>query len=628
MKKEPFLFVLKAYLSYVLAFLAAKPVFMLLNAPKGISLGDYLGVLWHGLPMDLSTAGYFTLVPLLTTLFDTWVPLRKKGLQIFFGIYFGLTALLVSIGLCVDTVLYGFWGFKLDATVLNYIDSPKDAIASVSFWFIFLGFAAILVVAALLYLLLTKMASIKSDHAFRGKPNAHKWAPFLQTFVFLLLGGALFLIIRGGVGRSTMNIGKAFYSNNQFLNHSAVNPIFSFFYSSLKVQNFANEYLFFNGKQLAEESQILFPKEADVASAIPSPDAALLSSATPNIVLVLLEGFSAKFIGYLGAEKEIAPNLSRLMQEGICFSQCYANSFRTDRGTVAILSGYPAFPNLSVMKLPQKSRALPSLASVLKRAGYHTSFLYGGDINFTNMKSYLLSTGYDNVEGDTYFPVAAAHSNAWGANDHIVLDTFAQQILRATPPFFATCLTLSSHEPWEVPFGKIIGDKKANAFAYTDSCIGVFVKTLKGAPRWDSTLVVFVADHGVTYPESITEADPSKHHIPLFMIGGVCAQPLVVDKYCTQNDLAATLLSLLGLPHSDFHFSHNVLSPAYTYPYAVHTYSNGIAYIDSTGATVLDLTSMKPVTETPTPSLFRINRAKAYLQLAMRDLDKLGRNTK
>lgn len=628
MRKEPFLFVLKAYVAYVLAFLAAKPIFMLYNAPRGISLGSCFSVLWHGLPLDLSTAGYFALLHLLTAIFATWVPLRKKGLTAFLWIYFGITALLVSIGLCVDTVLYGFWGFKLDATVLNYVDSPKDVVANVSPWFVALGVAAILAVAALLFLLLTKAAGIKEDSAFRCKPKAGKGAPFLQTFLLLLLGGVLFLFVRGGVGRSTMNIGKAYFSENQFLNHAAVNPVFSFFYSSLKTQDFADEYVFFNDEQLSAYSLFLFPEESPVPVTDSSTEHLRFSQTKPNVVLVLLEGFSAKFIGHLGAEKEVAPNLSSLMQEGICFSQCYANSFRTDRGTVAILSGYPAFPNLSVMKLPQKSRALPSLASSLKRAGYHTSFLYGGDINFTNMKSYLLSTGFDKVEGDTHFPVSAAHTNAWGANDNIVLDTFARQILRAPTPFFASCLTLSSHEPWEVPSHKIAGNKKANAFAYTDSCIGVFVSTLKASPRWDSTIIVFVADHGVTYPENITEADPTKHHIPLFIIGGALGQRLAVDKHCTQNDLAATLLSLLGLPHSDYHFSHNVLSPAYVHPFAVHTYSNGITYIDSSGATVFDLTTMKPLTESPSPSPLRINRAKAYLQMAMRDLDQLGRRAR
>ena len=621
MKKEPFLFVLKVYATYVAAFLLAKPLFMLLNAPDGLVLGDYGEVLWHGLPLDLSAAGYFAFIPLLAMLLATWVPLRDKRLGTFLRAYFGLTALLVSTCLCVDAVLYGFWGFKLDATALNYVSSPKDVVASVSPWLVILGLAAIAAVAAVLFLPLSKVSRLQGQPFLARRQQSKKHAPWLQTLLLLLLGGALFLFVRGGVGRSTMNVGKVYYSDNQFLNHSAVNPVFNLFYSSLKAQDFTHEYLFYDDAELQGYQSALFPKEDTCDSLAPH----LLAVERPNVVLVVLEGFSAKFIGRLGAEREVAPNLSRLMQGGICLTQCYANSFRTDRGLVSVLSGYPAFPNVSVMKLPQKSRALPSLAATLRRAGYHTQFLYGGDINFTNMKGYLLSTGYDVVQGDSHFPAAAAHSNAWGANDHIVLDTFARQVLRAPAPFLATCLTLSSHEPWEVPFHKVEGDAKANAFAYTDSCVGVLVERLRQSSRWDSTLVVFVADHGVTYPEGITEADPTKHHIPLFIIGGALRQPLVVDRPCSQNDLAATLLAMLRLPHADFPFSHDMLSPSLGYPFAAHTYSNGIAYRDSTGVTVLDLTTMRPLTEQPSPSPQRIALAKAYLQIAMRHLDHLGR---
>lgn len=640
---------------YVLLFVAAKPVFMLYNRPGDIAWGDMMAVIVHGVSMDLSTAGYFTLIPLLTAMFATWIHLNVNRLKVFLYCYFALTALTVSIGLCADCALYSFWDFKLDATVLNYINTPKDAVASVSPWYLAIGILVILIVAALLWWLLTKASckflqgerKIKGTSEVPAKDKVVTTKPdsiggsLLQTLLLLVAGGMMFLLVRGGVGRSTMNVGRAYYSSNQFLNHSAVNPVFSFFYSSLKVQDFSKEYQYYAPAELhriwdeMNGNMLCGANDSNALENVGGTSLDLLRTTRPDIVLVLMEGFSAKFIKALGAEKEVAHNLSALCNEGILFSQCYANSFRTDRGVLSVLSGYPAFPNVSVMKLPEKSRTLPSIAASLKAVGYNTSFLYGGDINFTNMKSYLLSTGFDDVKGDTYFPPEAARSNAWGANDHIVLDTFACQVLRKATnkePFFTACLTLSSHEPWQVPYKRIENDMKANSFAYTDSCIGVFVNRLKSSPVWDSLLIVFVADHGIPYPEGTTEADPTKHHIPLLITGGAVRQPVIVDKYCAQSDLAATLLSMLGLPHGQFHFSRNILSTSYRAPYAVHTFAGGIEYMDSTGVTIMDLTSKAPIkTVGNNPftakqdSVRRIQRAKAYLQTTILDLDKLGR---
>lgn len=623
MKGSSFLLLLRTYLCYVAAFLVAKPLFMLVNAPEGISFIDYLMVLWHGLPLDLATAGYFMIVPLLLLLVACWVRMGKRLFSILFAIYFAITALLISVAICADCVLYGFWSFKLDATVLNYLDSPKDALASVSGWYVVGAVAIIVLVAALLFWALRWSVKPLTKTMEEAPATPSRWLHKLwQTLLLVLAGGVIFLLMRGGVGKSTMNIGRVYYSENQFLNHSAVNPLFNFFYSLSKSQDFAKEYHYFDD----EESLRIFA-DLQINTVGDTTSMQVLRTERPNVVLVLVEGFTAQAIETLGGEAGVTPCFNVLCQEGICFDNCYANSFRTDRGTVSILSGYPAFPSLSVMKMPQKSSALPSLARSLKRGGYSTSFLYGGDINFTNMNSYFLSTGYDEALGEGAFPVAVRTSHAWGVQDHIVLDTFARQIIarsQQTTPFFATCLTLSSHEPWEVPYQRIDNNPKANSLAYTDSCIGVFVNTLKNSAVWDNLLIIFVADHGISYPEGITEDDPTKHHIPLLWIGGAVCDSVHVTDICNQSDLAATLLGAMNLPAGDYHFSRNVLGSGYVYPFAMHSYAGGFAFIDSTGATVYDLNGKRVTTDSPTPSEQRLQRGKAYLQGAIADFMTLG----
>ena len=88
----------------------------------------------------------------------------------------------------------------------------------------------------------------------------------------------------------------------------------------------------------------------------------LLNTDRPNILLILMEGFGGVFMEPLGGIPDVAPHLNRYAEEGIFFTNCYANSFRTDRGTVCTLSGYLGLPTVSIMKIPAKSRMLPAIS--------------------------------------------------------------------------------------------------------------------------------------------------------------------------------------------------------------------------------------------------------------------------
>lgn len=175
------------------------------------------------------------------------------------------------------------------------------------------------------------------------------------------------------------------------------------------------------------------------------------------------------------------PNMQRLKGEGIWFENFFANSFRTDRGEVAILSGFPAQTRMSIMKLPAKSRNLPSLARSLSGAGYATSFSYGGDLNFTDQASYMYATGWQQLtwQKDLRFDTPPAD---WGYDDAVMCDWFADRVIALSgkgEPFLAGMLTLSSHRPFDVPFSKF-DDKELNAFAFSDECVGHMVDQTEG----------------------------------------------------------------------------------------------------------------------------------------------------
>lgn len=605
--KKRVLFLFACFITFILVFALQKPVFMLYNHASGggLSISDYLQVMVHGLQLDATVAGYLTVIPLLLTLLSVWIPGRYitfilKG-------YFFIVACIISLIFVVDIALYPYWGFRLDATPLFYLQSPSDALASAP--------ASTLILQTLVFVVYTYgIFWALKRFVLLLMPEQYVKKMFTNSVQLVLLGGILFIPIRGGVTTSTANVGMVYFSKNQFLNHSAINPCFSFLASLSKQQDFAAQYNYFSESQRSK----IFKKLTNQPQSDSIPE--LLTTKNPNIILILMESFSANAIEVLGGEAGVTPNINRLSKEGILFSNMYANSFRTDRGIVAVLNGYLAQPTTSIMKYPAKSQTLPSIAKSLQKKGYTSDMLYGGDINFTNMQSYFFSSGYSKVTADRDFPLKSRLSK-WGANDDI---TFAHLYQSMTDnsrkePFFSTFLTLSSHEPFEVPYNRL-KDPYLNSVAFTDSCLGDFIDKLKKLPLWNNTLIVLVSDHGFRYPASVKEHDPKRYHIPMLWLGGAIKEPRVIANYGNQTDLAATLLYQLDLPHKEFTFSNNMvdsLQPAY----AFYSYNNGFGFIDTTGVSVYDCESEKPLIIKPEAgNEIRLNNGKALLQTLYDDL--------
>lgn len=601
------LFLVRYWLLLMLLFMVEKPLFMLYaNSERGAySVKDYLDVMFHALPVDISMTGCFLVFPMLVTVLSVWW--KKIPIRTIMAGYNMLLALAFSLAFVGDTALYPFWGFKLDASVFFYLKSPQEAMASVSMLFVIAGVLLIILFSVGIYRLLNGVSL-----AFSPVKR-----PVSATLLFVLLFAPLFISVRGGLKESTMNIGKVYYSTNQFLNHSAVNPLFSLLSSMSKSGDFSEQYNYFAEEKRAELADSLF-------NVSDSETLQLLNTDRPNILIVLMEGFGGDFLSSISGLQDVAPNLDSLATQGVFFSNCYAGSFRTDRGIVCALNGHPGLPSESIMKMPNKSRNLPSLAKKFVEMGYSTDFFYGGDINFTNMQSYLWSNGYQSITADTDFSAAERQTNAWGVNDDITFSALLEKLKhREDSLWHTTFLTLSSHEPFQVPSNRF-EDDICNSFAYTDSCIGAFVDSLKQTALWENTLLVLMPDHGFCYPRTGFKSAPHVHHIPVIWTGGAVKQPVKIDKLMNQTDVAATLLAQMNIDHSDFLFSRNVLSDGYDDRFAFYTFVNGFCYIDSTGTTIYDHTAgkvMQNIGGNEQTAVRREERGKAILQTLYDDLD-------
>ena len=600
--RQRLLYLMKVYILTVVIFITAKLVFMLVNFEgHAFGISDVFDVILHGLSLDLSTSLYFIILPFLITIVSLWWDNRQ--LHTFLRIYYVVIATMMTLAFIADTSLYPFWGFKLDASCLQYLETPSEVKASVSGFYMAVRIVLLILCSYGLYRLYKAIP-------FWSKNPSRREAATVTNLLFIPL---MIIGIRGGLDESTTNIGQVYFSQNQFLNHSAVNPVFSFLSSFEKTANNIVDYDFFSQSECDTLMKDLYPTTSVDTDT-------LLTTTRPDIIIVLMESAGDIF-------EKAMPRLQRLKNEGIDFTACYGNTWRTDRGTVCAYSGYPSFPTSSVMKMPKKTSHLPGIATSLQTVGYQTHYLYGGDINFTNMRSFLITTGWEKLTWKADYSQEEQSSAKWGVRDGITFNTLYEQIAAIDTAanhqrHLFGFSTLSSHEPWDVPVKKL-DQEIPNAFYYLDACIGDFIDKLKQLPQWDNLLIIFLPDHSIDYGQ-YTEGQLVRNKIPMVWAGGAVKAPKKITKLCNQTDLAATLLAQLQLPHDQFRWSRDVLSASYRYPFAVHNYNNGFSVADSTGFITFDLNSHRLVTNESREATRLERMGKAILQATTADLKAMG----
>ena len=605
---------------WIVLFVLQKPVFLLMYAD---SLADVFPVIFHGLPLDLSVAGYMTTVPALALTVSS-LPFSclhgERAARIFRYILLAWTAIasiIVALAFVANLALYGYWRFPLDATPVFFIaTSPADAMASIVWWQGLLGIGATAFVAVGTFILFKKLYRYFGKELFTARPHKAEW------LAMVLLTALLFLPIRGGVTVSAMNTGKAYFSENQTLNHAAVNPVLSFMENMAHQEDFAHQYRFMNDG-VAHATYKRFIRGKAPAGTHPVSVLRTDSLPHPDIYLIILESFSDT----LTRIKGVTPHLNSLKRQGLYFSRFYANSFRTDRGLVAILMGYPAPATVSLMKFPRKTATMPSLAAHLKRAGYGLNYYYGGDADFTNMRSFLINQGFEHITEDADFPVTERLSK-WGVPDHLLFakakaDLSAQasaghRDINTRRPAFTVIQTSSSHEPFDVPYHRL-SDPILNAFAYADASLGGFIGYLKASGRWNQSLVIIVPDHLGAWPRNADSFKTWRFHVPLIWVGGAIKHPMVVPVYGSQQDIAATVLGQLGINHHDMTFSKDLFSDAFHHS-AFFMMNDGFGLIDDDNAVIYDNKLQRVRVDTGRLRGKNIKNGKATAQVLFDDI--------
>ncbi len=596
---------LKYFLFWMIFFWLAKALFLIWNfeITSQLSNGEISGIFWHGLKMDISTSCYLLLIPGLLLALRVFFP---SGLvNRFIRIYTLIFLIISSILIVLDLGLFPHWGTRVNVTVFNYLNDPVAIGASVSMGDVLLGLLmGSSLVAGFLYL----FKRIFPEGVVLG--GKIKWqASLLQLFIV----ATLIIPIRGGLDTSPLNLSSVAFSSKLYVNQAASNYLWNFAKSVEKRKRFSNPCTYMD----KNESLRIFNEFQKLDTLAHRPQLIKLNpQKQPNVILIILESFSNKVIAQLGGLHGVAPNLDSLCTKSTVFTSFYSTGNRSDRGISAVLGGYPSLLSTSIMVYPEKSNGLTLLPEYFNRKNYNTSFYYGGDINFYNLKSFVLKGNYANLVTKADFPSELGQMSKWGVPDGYVFKRATEDLKSEKEPFMKTIYTISSHPPFDVPFSKIRGnsneDKYLNSVAYTDSCLGAFIDALRKSTLWDNTLLIVTADHGTMQPGPTDIIDPASYRIPLIWTGGVVDSLQRIETITQQCDFGTSLVHQLGWEADSSRFSNDFFT---THPHAFYMLDSGWGYVVPEGFFYFDQNSNDFISKPLDGKSVDLTFPKAYMQV-------------
>jgi len=386
----------------------------------------------------------------------------------------------------------------------------------------------------------------------------------LRLFLFLPTALIIFLGIRSSFGHRPANLSDATFSNSHIANEIAKNTLHAVGYSLYAKHKFSVDTKLY-GRMQDDEAIARVQKLLAIDPGKPvHPDYPFLRRAQShfprserprNLVVIIEESLGAQYVEALGGRPGITPELNRLAQEGILFTQLYASGTRSVRGMEAIVAGFPPIPGTSVLKRNLSQQDFFSLAQALNPKGYHSSFIYGGEKRFDNMGSWYYGNGFQKIIDEPLFENPVYHG-IWGVCDEDLVVRADQEFTRhhqAGQPFLSVLFTTTNHTPFEYPEGRISPlpgsqpDSEENAVKFADFALGKFFALAREHGYYENTVFVVVADHNVRVRSSPNGIMPVDNYRIFGLILGGNVEPRRCERLVSQMDVTATALDLLGL---------------------------------------------------------------------------------
>lgn len=559
----------KLYLSWLIFFGLNRLSFLLYNYDllRSVDTIEIFKSFIAALSLDTSMASYLMVIPFLMlsiALFKrfSWIIPAIQGYQI-------LLMFVISIIVSSEMELYREWGTKLNYKALLHLENPSEVYGITSNKVLFYALLNI-ILQTTAGVFLTRWAINK--YSLFERPRV-----FISVFYCITIPGILFLGIRGGINPIPINISDAYYSSHNILNLASVNSTWHLMqsvetnYSNLDT----NPYNYYSLEEVNETVNGLFKRNENDSTI------KVFAKERPNMVLVLLEGWSSHLIKPLGGADSITPNLNRFAEDGILFTHFLATGGRSDQGITGLLSGFPAQPTTSVTHQPSKYPGLPSLPKKLENLGYSSLFIFGGELNYANIRSFLIYSGIKKMVEDRDFDFRIPRAKL-GVHDEYLYPRFIEEINQLQPPFFAISFNLSSHAPYDIPVPykfKWGGHHNGyiNSVHYADSCLGELIKMAQKQDWYDNTVFIITADHSHPTHKEVPVYMPENRKIPFLLYGPALKKEFKgkrMHNIASQVDFSPTILAQMNLAYDEFEWGKNMLT-SNPKEFAFFTFDNG-----------------------------------------------------
>lgn len=568
----------RQFIFWIIVFFLSRAIFLVYYnqsiANEFISFNEILLCFWHALPLDISTACYILIFPFLLSIINYFAGAKWiNHINLVYSFIILLVFLLIT---SAELGIYEEWKTKLHFKALKYLSNPAEVYKSsvTTTFFLLIG---LFVIQYLIYAVFY-LKFIHNKVVYRARK-------IYPVAIFLFVGSVLLFIgIRGGLLAIPINQSQSYFSKHNILNLAAVNSGYSMMFSTLESYkvNKENPFLVMDKQKAEEIVNSLHKVEKDTTISI-------LTTERPNIVLILLESWSADVIESITGEKGITPQFNSLVDEGILFTETYVTGNRSEQAMVSIFGGFPATPIVSLSHNLDKITKLPSLIRILNGEGYYTSFYFGGQLIYGGIRSYLRVNEFDKVIEQKDYESGLPQGKL-GYHDEYVFDRMLTELSLTQEPFFSTIFTQSSHSPYDQPKTETIQfaeleNEYLNSVYYTDKCLGDFIDGAKQQDWYDNTLFIVVADHSHSTHKSWSVLSKEYRHIPLFFYGNVIKEEfkgMKVDRLASQNDLGGSILKQLNLNAEEFKWSRNLFNPT-TQEFAFFEATDGVGWITPNG---------------------------------------------
>lgn len=539
----------KVYLLFVALFLIGRFFFYLLYFERfnDISFLESLLTFIYGLRMDTIVICIILVIP---TIFLAITPkIFSNFISKFLNIYILFFLVIALFIECASFPFFVQYDLRPNYLFIEYLEYPQE-VTSLLFKDYKFQFIAVFILIIATIRIYSKSKFINFEQVFK-----QNYISRILILAPILL--VLFLGIRSSLGHRPVNISDALYSENRVINEITKNSLHSLgyaYYSNKKAENNISKY----GKIDIKEAY----KVASLAIGIDYKDekkpfyrevkSKLTSKKQKNLVIFIQESMGAQFTGFIG-KQNFTPNLDNLAQDYLSFTNLYSNGTRSVRGLAALTSGTLPINGIEVIKRNKSQEGYFTIASLLKPYGYKSSFIYGGEARFDNMKGWYLGNGFDEVieQKDFTNPI---FTSTWGVSDEdlvIKANEKFKSYYENKEKFVSVMFSSSNHMPFELPDGKIEFEKNIpktsveNAIKYADFAIGKFFELAKKEDYFKDTVFVVIADHNVrVYGDQIVPID--MFQIPAVIVSSDIPHQIFTN-LTSQSDVLATALDLIGI---------------------------------------------------------------------------------